>query len=199
MNRRIQLLAVIILGAFFGSATQAADRTTDKRLSRAGELYKLETGKPPAEAGGLSGEDRADMDRRNTSDLRDIRKTLQEAAKAREPDDDGAVSGTRAYRIKKGVLANSLDELLREGAASVDDGYKLVWRAPQYLVPEDFDVQARDALGALEKVLEAYNREGVSLEAVLFSGNKVIEVSVSGFHQKARLATSPVASPEASE
>lgn len=199
MNRRIQLLVVLIVGVFFGFATHAADRTTDKRLSRAGELYKLETGKVPAEAGGLSDEERADLNRRSMNDLREMREMLQKAAKTNEPDDDGAVSGTRSYRIKKGVLANSLDALLREPGAAVDDGYKLVWRAPQYLVPDDFDVQARDALGALEKVLEAYNREGVSLEAVLFSGNKVIEVSVSGFRQKARLASSPVASPEASQ
>jgi len=199
MNRRIQLFVVLIVGVFFGFATHAADRTTDKRLSRAGELYKLETGKAPAD-GSLSDSDRADMNRRNKDDLREMRETLQKMAEAREPDDDGAVrGGGRSYRVKKGVLANSLDEILREPGSAVDEGYKLVWRAPQYMVPEEFDVQARDALGALEKVLEAYNREGVSLEAVLFSGNKVIEGSVSGFRQKARLATPPVASPEASE
>ena len=138
------------------------------------------------------------MSRRNKDDLREMRETLQKMAEAREPDDDGAVPGGRTYRVRKGVLATSPDEILREPGAAVAEGYNLGGRAPQYMVPEEFDVQARDALGALEKVLEAYNREGVSLEAVLFSGNKVIEVSVSGFRQKARLATPPVAS-EASE
>lgn len=201
MNRRIQLFVVLIVGVFFGFATHAADRTTDKRLSRAAELYKLETGKTPSDGsfGSLSNAERNDLTQRNKDDLREMREMLQKVAEQREPDDDGAVRGGRSYRVKKGVLANSLDEILREPGAAVDEGYKLVWRAPQYMVPEEFDVQARDALGALEKVLEAYNREGVSLEAVLFSGNKVIEVSVSGFRQKARLATPPVASPEASE
>lgn len=193
-------VVALAVGALSGPI-MADDRSTDKRLSRAQELFKLETGKVAGVAKSLPSESEiiADLDRRNAADLREMRKELQERAKASESDDDGVVTGQRVYVIKKGVLANSLDELLREPGSAVDGGYKLVWRAPQYLVPDDFDVRARDALGAVEKVLEAYNREGVPLEAVLFSGNNVIEVTVSGFRQKARLTPSPVASPEASQ
>lgn len=95
----------------------------------------------------------------------------------------------RAYIIKQGPLDDTLAEILKTPDIAGETGYRLVWRAPQYLVAYDFKVEATDTLDLLEKVLQSYNREGIALEAVLFAGNNVIEVGLGGFRQRKKLPT----------
>lgn len=176
-------VAVISLPAMGEDAT----RSTDKRLSRSMELYQLETGRSGLadDTGkGLDPDMRRENERAVREGLADIRRELARQARKAEPDDEAAAGGNRVYRIRKGNLASALEEVLREPTSAIDGNYRLVWRAPHYLVPEDYDIAAHDALEAVEKVLDAYNREGVSLEALLFRGNNVIEVSLGGFRQK---------------
>lgn len=193
MKRAVLIQLAAAMAVSLSMVAAADDRSTDKRMSRAMELYKLENGKAPNEATAASDQDVYDQVRKDIArDLKDIRSALRAKGMQAEGEEVGA-GGMRSFQIKKGVLANSLEEMLREPNAAADGSYKLVWRAPQYMVPETFDVQAGDSLGALEKVLEAYNREGVPLEAILFSGNGVIEVTLGGFRQRSSVATSNVA------
>jgi hypothetical protein len=183
------------LFGFLGLGAQAGDDAgTDKRLSRAVELFKLEGGLASAGGASAAADSPEAMNRLSAQELKKMRDELQKRVSESEGDDAGA-GAAKTYVIKKGVLANSLDDLLRQPGSALDDGYRLVWRAPQYLVPDDFSVVAQDVIGALEKVLEAYNREGISLQALLFSGNKVIEVSLGGYRPRAGSAKASAVNP----
>lgn len=95
----------------------------------------------------------------------------------------------RAYILKQGPLDEALAEILKTPDVPGEPEYRLVWRAPQYIVAYEFKVEATDTLDLLEKVLQSYNREGIALEAVLFAGNNVIEVGLGGWRQRKKLPT----------
>lgn len=93
----------------------------------------------------------------------------------------------RLYTLKAGSLENALAAILKKPDSPDAPSYQLVWRAPTYEVQHSFEVEATDSLDLLQKVLAAYKREGVPLEAVLFTGNNVIQVGLGGWRSRTNL------------
>jgi hypothetical protein len=82
------------------------------------------------------------------------------------------------YIFKKGSLEENFARILG------DLDFKLVWRAPQFIVEQDFTVKSTDIFAALESVMHAYNERGISLEASVYSKNLIVEVNIGKWNQK---------------